>query len=70
MDQFSGEKLIMTLADWPGASGGNDGKANGTEAFAGWFIWMEYWLLQSHANICRICLAADCPTVGRDDEIN
>lgn len=33
MDQFSGEKLIMTLADWPGASGGNDWKANGMEVF-------------------------------------
>lgn len=33
MDQFSGGKLIMTLADWPGAAGGNDRKANGTGVY-------------------------------------
>lgn len=48
MDQFSGEKLIMTLADWPGAAGGNDRKANGMEVYQVG----EYWLLQSDGNIC------------------
>lgn len=33
MDQFRGDKLIMTLTDWPGAAGGNDRKANGMEVY-------------------------------------
>lgn len=33
MDQFSGEKLIMTLPDWPEAAGGNDRKVNGMEVY-------------------------------------
>lgn len=33
MDQFRGDKLIMTLTDWPGAAGDNDRKANGMEVY-------------------------------------